>query len=92
MVPAFDRIRLRRIGDASAESQQMFIEEAIELGSLVHTDSWKGTPGAGKQTVLAHGRRAAGSQAAAEHAAAESPNRRIPEAVVAGNAPRHCQS
>jgi transposase-like protein len=36
------RIRMRRIPDASAESLMPFIREAIELGSLVHTDGWLG--------------------------------------------------
>jgi transposase-like protein len=36
------RIRMRRIPDASAESLMPFIEEAIEPGSLVHTDGWIG--------------------------------------------------
>src|ERR1700732_3002598 len=34
------RIRMRRIPDASAESLMPFIEEAIELGSVIHTDGW----------------------------------------------------
>jgi transposase-like protein len=36
------RIRLRRIPDGSAESLMPFIEEAIEPGSVVHTDGWIG--------------------------------------------------
>jgi ISXO2-like transposase domain len=36
------RIRMRRIPDASAESLMLFIEEAVEPGSLVHTDGWIG--------------------------------------------------
>jgi transposase-like protein len=36
------RIRLRRIADASAESLMAFVEEAIEVGSSVHTDGWLG--------------------------------------------------
>jgi transposase-like protein len=36
------RIRLRHIPDASAESLMPFIEEAIEPGSVVHTDGWVG--------------------------------------------------
>jgi ISXO2-like transposase domain/Transposase zinc-ribbon domain len=34
------RIRLRQIPDASANSLQAFVEEAIEPGSVVHTDGW----------------------------------------------------
>ena len=36
------RIRMRRIPDASAASLTPFIEEAIEPGSVVHTDGWIG--------------------------------------------------
>ena len=36
------RIRIRRIPDGSAKSLQAFVEEAIEPGSLVHTDGWHG--------------------------------------------------
>ena len=36
------RIRMRRIPDASADSLQAFVEEAIEPGSVVHTDGWHG--------------------------------------------------
>jgi transposase-like protein len=36
------RIRMRRIPDASADSLTPFIEEAIEPGSVVHTDGWIG--------------------------------------------------
>ena len=36
------RIRMRRIPDASAGSLMPFIEEAIEPGSIVHTDGWAG--------------------------------------------------
>ena len=36
------RIRLRRIQDASAASLIPFIEDAVEPGSIVHTDAWLG--------------------------------------------------
>ena len=36
------RIRMRRVPDASAESLMPFIEEAIEPGTVVHTDGWMG--------------------------------------------------
>ena len=39
------RIRLRRIVDASAASLEAFVEEAIQPGSLVHTDGWEGYAG-----------------------------------------------
>jgi transposase-like protein/transcription elongation factor Elf1 len=34
------RIRLRQIPDASADSLQAFVENAIEPGSVLHTDGW----------------------------------------------------
>ena len=36
------RIRMRRITDASAASLLSFVQEAIEPGSIVHTDAWLG--------------------------------------------------
>jgi len=39
------RIRMRRIPDASADSLQGFILDAIEPGSIVHTDGWEGYSG-----------------------------------------------
>jgi len=39
------RIRLRHIADASAASLQGFVEEAIEPGSVVHTDGWESHAG-----------------------------------------------
>jgi len=42
---AIGRIRLRRIRDASAPSLQAFIREAIQPGSVVHTDGWEGYTG-----------------------------------------------
>jgi transposase-like protein/Zn ribbon nucleic-acid-binding protein len=36
------RIRLRQIADASAASLIRFIEDAVEPGSVVHTDGWLG--------------------------------------------------
>jgi transposase-like protein len=43
--PGIGRIRLRRVDNASAASLQAFIAEAIEPGSLVHTDGWDGYSG-----------------------------------------------
>ena len=40
--PGIGRIRMRQIADASASSLTAFIEEAIEPGSIVHTDGWSG--------------------------------------------------
>jgi transposase-like protein len=36
------RIRMRRITDASAASLLSFVQDAIEPGSIVHTDAWLG--------------------------------------------------
>jgi transposase-like protein len=36
------RIRLRRIRDGSADTLQAFVDDAIEPGSVVHTDAWVG--------------------------------------------------
>ena len=40
--PGIGRIRMRGIPDASAESLMPFVEDAIEPGSIVHTDGWLG--------------------------------------------------
>jgi len=40
--PGIGRIRMRRIGDASAASLVSFIEVSVEAGSVVHTDGWLG--------------------------------------------------
>ena len=40
--PGIGRIRLQRLVDASATSLNAFIETAIESGSTVRTDGWKG--------------------------------------------------
>jgi len=39
------RIRLRRIPDASAPSLEGFIADAVEPGSILHTDGWVGYDG-----------------------------------------------
>jgi transposase-like protein len=36
------RVRMRRIPDASADSLTAFVEDAVEPGSVVHTDAWLG--------------------------------------------------
>lgn len=36
------RIRMRQVRDGSAESLQAFVSDAIEPGSVVHTDGWDG--------------------------------------------------
>jgi transposase-like protein len=40
--PGIGRIRMRQIIDASAESLMPFVQEAVEPGSVVHTDGWAG--------------------------------------------------
>jgi transposase-like protein/predicted RNA-binding Zn-ribbon protein involved in translation (DUF1610 family) len=39
---ALGRIRMRCVKDASADSLQAFVEDAVDPGSLVHTDGWLG--------------------------------------------------
>ena len=39
------RVRLRRIGDASAASLCAFVQDAVEIGSQVRTDGWVGYDG-----------------------------------------------
>ncbi len=47
--PGIGRIRMKRIADASGDSLMEFVKEAIEPGSIVHTDGWTGyDPLAGK--------------------------------------------
>jgi len=38
----FGRVRMQRIPDASAASLTPFVRDAVEPGSTVHTDGWKG--------------------------------------------------
>lgn len=42
---AIGRIRMRQVRDVSADSLVPFIEEAIEPGSIIHTDGWSGYAG-----------------------------------------------
>lgn len=46
---AVGRIRLRRIGDASAKSLETAIFEAVEPGSKIKTDGWRGYNGLASQ-------------------------------------------
>jgi len=39
------RIRLRRVQDASADSLEPAVVEAIEAGAIIHTDGWSGYSG-----------------------------------------------
>jgi transposase-like protein len=43
------RIRMRQIPDASAESLGAFLVDAIQPGTLIHTDGWRGCSGAAAQ-------------------------------------------
>ena len=36
---------MQRVGDASAQNLQPFVVEAVETGSVVHTDGWEGYTG-----------------------------------------------
>jgi transposase-like protein len=47
--PRIGRIRMKRIPDASGGSLTAFMEEAIEPGSTVHTDGWKGYSAVGEK-------------------------------------------
>ena len=40
--PGIGRIRMRQILDASAESLVPFVQDAVEPGSIIHTDGWLG--------------------------------------------------
>jgi transposase-like protein len=42
---AIGRIRMQRIADASADSLLPFVELAVEPGSMIHTDGWRGYAG-----------------------------------------------
>jgi transposase-like protein len=46
------RIRMRQVQDASAGSLHPFVAEAIEPGSVVHTDGWEGYRGLDQQGYL----------------------------------------
>jgi transposase-like protein len=46
------RIRMRRVQDASASSLHPFVAEAIEPGSVVHTDGWEAYSGVGQQGYI----------------------------------------
>jgi len=46
------RIRMKRIQDASSKSLHPFVEEAIEPGSVIHTDGWEGYSGIEKKGYI----------------------------------------
>ncbi|MBL8291010.1 MAG: IS1595 family transposase [Bryobacterales bacterium] len=65
--PGIGRIRMKRIPDASADSLMPFVQEAIEPGSIVHTDGWLGyLPVEGKgylhQVTIVQGKEESASQ------------------------------
>ena len=85
------RIRMRRIPDASAQSLMPFVEDAIEPGSLVHTDGWSGyDPLEGKgyrhRITFLKGRKESASDVGL--AAAGSSGSLAVEAVAVGHPPR----
>ena len=47
--PGIGRIRMRMIGDASADSLHSFVVDCIEPGSTLHTDGWQGYAGLEKE-------------------------------------------
>jgi hypothetical protein len=47
-----ERIRMHRVQDASAGSLHLFVVEAIEPGSVVHTGGWEGYSGVDQQGYL----------------------------------------
>lgn len=46
------RIRMRAIPDASADSLIPFVEESVELGSVIHTDGWLGYEPLGTRSYI----------------------------------------
>lgn len=62
------RVRMRRVADASAASLLPFVADAVELGSVVHTDGWQGYSELGDMgyvhevTVLRRKRQSAASE------------------------------
>ena len=58
---------MRRVADASADSLQGFIAEAIEPGSVVHTDGWNGYVGLQQRGYLHERTPQSGSVGSEEH-------------------------
>jgi transposase-like protein len=50
----FGRVRLRRVDDVSSASLTAFVQYAVEPGSEVRTDAWKGYNGLSKQNYHHH--------------------------------------
>jgi transposase-like protein len=44
----FGRVRIQRVADVSAISLTRFVRQAVEAGSLIHTDGWKSYNGLSK--------------------------------------------
>lgn len=57
----FGRVRLKRVADVSSASLTPFVSQAVQAGSIIHTDGWKGYNDLTKQgycrkvTVLSDG-------------------------------------
>ncbi len=62
---AIGRIRMLRIPDASGEHLHHFIEQAIEIGSIIRTDGWEGYSGLESKGYIHEVRVIAGSGASA---------------------------
>ena len=65
--PGIGRIRLQRIANASGACLHAFIEQAIEPGSVLHTDGWEGYAGLerkgyGHKVTVLRGRRSTPAQ------------------------------
>jgi transposase-like protein len=65
--PGIDRIRMRRIMDASAESLVPFVQDSVVPGSVIHTDGWLGylpleKGGYDHEVTFLHGRKKTPSQ------------------------------
>ncbi len=85
----FGRVRLKRVADASSRSLIPFVQFAIEPGSQVRTDGWKGYAGLAKEGYEHHAVSISswGRSSACGHAGC-SQDRIAAETLDAGNASR----
>lgn len=86
------RIRMRRIADASAESLMHFIEDAVQLGRVVHTDGLRDyhpLKTRGYEHIVTRLRRHAGARLGVD--AARPSCRRFAQTRVAGYASRRSE-
>ena len=87
------RIRLRRIVDASAASLEAFVEEAIQPGSLVHTDGWEGYAGLENKGYRHEVTVLRGKRQSASKLLPRVPSCRLSaKALAVGDPPGGCQS